>query len=691
MRPRMLNLVILFSMVVALVAAKLQAADATLRPPAVPLVAVDPYFSVWSFADHLTYDSTRHWSGTPMPLRSLVRVDGETYRIMGREPGNLTPARQLGLQVLPTRTLYVFQAGGARIQLTFLTPALPRDLEALSRPVTYLVWSVQSTDGRPHDVSVYYDNTGELAVNTPDEPVAYSSQSQGGLDVLKVGTTAQPVLGKTGDFIRADWGYVYAAAPQSEAPQDGVAAARPQVQSFIKRGQLLAASEQKTGAPHSAAGAVMAFVFKLGSVGAQPVSRHLILAYDEVYPIEYFHRRLRSWWQHDGTSTEAMLANAEAAYPQLAARASKFDTELMADLADAGGKEYAQVAAAAYRQVFAANKLALGTDGQPLLFLKEISSCGCAQTVDVIYPESPMLLLLNPKLLEYSLIPILDYAQSGSWPYPYSPHDLGVYPVNNARVPSQMESMPVEESGNMLLMIAAIAQAEGKASFAAKYWPLLTKWAEYLRTYGLDPGDQLCTDDFTGLLAHNANLALKAVEALGAYASLARMQGKNDVADAYQATAHQYAQAWMQKAGDGDHTRLAYDRPGTWSQKYNLVWDQVLGLNLFSKRVAATELAYYRAHQTDYGFPLDSRSAYTKLDWEAWSATLAPSSREFQALFSGLYHFADATPTRVPLSDWYWTIDGTQVGFQARPVVGGIYMKTLAAPALWQKWARAAQ
>lgn len=688
MTPRNLKLGIVFPLTILLLTAKLQAADAALRPPAVPLVAVDPYFSVWSFADHLTYDSTRHWTGTPMPLRSLVRIDGEPYRIMGREPGNVTPAQQISLQVLPTRTIYIFQAGGVRLQLTFLTPALPRDFLALSRPVTYLAWDAQSTDGKLHDVSIYYDNNGELAVNTPDESVAYSSESQGGLDVLKVGTTAQPVLGKAGDFIRADWGYMYAAAPHSESPQFGVSDARPEIQSFIRRGQLLPADAAKTSAAHSATGTVMAFLFKLGAVGEQPVSRHLILAYDEIYPIEYFHHRLQSWWQRDGATAEAMLASAEGAYPQLAARSSEFDKELMADLIQAGGELYAQVAAVAYRQVFAANKLAVGTSGQPLLFLKEISSCGCAQTVDVIYPESPMLLLLNPKLLEYSLVPILDYAQSGSWPYPYSPHDLGVYPINNARDPAKMESMPVEESGNMLLMIAAIAQAEGNASFAAKYWPLLTQWADYLKTYGLDPGDQLCTDDFTDLLAHNANLALKAVEALGAYSKLAQMLGKTEQAEAYQGIAHQYAEGWMQRANDGNHTRLAYDRPGTWSQKYNLVWDRVLGLNLFPKKLAATELAYYRVHQTDFGFPLDSRSAFTKLDWEAWSATLAESNAEFQSLFSGLYHFADVTPTRVPLSDWYWTVDGTQVGFQARPVVGGIYMKMLADPALWQKWSR---
>lgn len=658
------------------------------RPPAVPLVTVDPYFSVWSFADHLTYDATRHWTGTRMTMQSLARVDGQNYRIMGDEPGNVQPARQVSLRVFPTRTIYEFEAGAVGITLTFLTPDLPHDLDVLSRPVTYLTWAARSLDGKPHQVSIYYDNTGELVVNTPDEAVTWSAPTISGLNVLKIGSEAQPVLGKAGDRIRIDWGYLYTAAPESESAEYANGAQRALIHTFLIKGSLPVASGSGTQMPRAASDhwPVMAFDFDLGSVGATPVSRHLILAYDEITPIEYFHQRLRPWWQHSGMDIDHLLEAAERDYPALVARSQKFDQKLMTDLTRAGGPGYAQVAALAYRQSFAANKMAIGPRGEPLMFLKEISSCGCAQTADVIYPESPILLLLNPHLLEDSLAPLIDYARSGAWPYPYAPHDLGTYPIDNARVPSKMESMPVEETGNMLLMIAGIAKAEGSASFASKYWPLLSQWANYLKENGLDPGDQLCTDDFTGLLAHNANLSLKAVEALGGYAMLARMLGKKQEAETYDAVARQYAKKWMQLANDGDHTRLAYDRPGTWSQKYNLVWDQVLGLHLFPESLAREETAYYKSHATRFGYPLDSRSAFTKLDWESWTAAL--SNSEFRSLFSGVYNFADHTPTRVPLSDWYWTVDGTQTGFQARPVVGGVYMKMLVNPAVWKKWAQ---
>lgn len=659
-----------------------------LRPPAVPLVVLDPYFSIWSFADHLTYDATRHWTGARMTMQSIVRVDGKSYRIMGDEPRIVAPAEQTGLRVFPTRTVYEFQVGGIRVQLTFLTPDLPQDINVLSRPVTYLMWDVASTDGKPHQVEIYYDNTAELVVNRLDEEVQWQKQRIGDLDALQMGTSEQPVLESAGDSVRIDWGYLYAAAARNESPQEVVLPGEKAVEQFVRAGTL--SSPMDTSTPRAANDhwPVMAIAFNVGAVDSTPVSRHIILAYDEIYPIEFLHHRIRGYWHRSERTAGRLLQSAERDYSALSERSRAFDENLMGDLARVGGEQYADVAALAYRQAFGANKLAMGSDNTPRMFLKEISSCGCAQTADVIYPESPILLLLNPRLLGYSLIPLLEYAQTGQWPYPYAPHDLGTYPIDNGRVANKMESMPVEESGNMLLMIAGIAKAEGNANFALRYWPLLTKWAEYLKTNGLDPGNQLCTDDFTGLLAHNANLSLKAIVALGGYAMMARMLGKTSEADDFERTAKDYAQKWLQLAGDGDHTRLAFDRPGTWSEKYNLIWDRVLGLDLFPPSLAEQELAFYSKRATQFGFPLDSRTGFTKLDWESWSAALATSKEQFASIFGGMYGFADGTPTRVPLSDWYWTTDGTQTGFQARPVVGGIFMEMLTDANVWKKWAR---
>jgi Domain of unknown function (DUF1793)/Domain of unknown function (DUF4965) len=219
-----------------------------------------------------------------------------------------------------------------------------------------------------------------------------------------------------------------------------------------------------------------------------------------------------------------------------------------------------------------------------------------------------------------------------------------------------------------------------------EYWPQFTQWAEYLREKGLDPANQLSTDDFAGHLAHNANLSIKAIEALAAYSQMADALGKTDVAHEYARLAAGMAAQWQTMAIDGDHNKLAFDKPGTWSQKYNLVWDQLLGLHLFPAKVRQTEMAFYLAHLNRYGLPLDNRADYTKLDWELWTATLAEQPEQFSVLMAPIASWVNEGPTRVPLTDWYDTKTGKQMGFQARSVVGGVYIKALADPKLAEKW-----
>jgi hypothetical protein len=188
-------------------------------------------------------------------------------------------------------------------------------------------------------------------------------------------------------------------------------------------------------------------------------------------------------------------------------------------------------------------------------------------------------------------------------------------------------------------------------------------------------------------LAHNVNLSAKAIEALGAYGLLCQMRGQNAEAATCHKLAVEWASQWQARAADGDHYRLAFDKPGTWSQKYNLVWDRILGLNLFPAEVLAREVAFYRHHQKRYGLPLDSRADYTKLDWTVWSASLADSRADFDALIAPLAKFLNHTPTRVPMTDWYKVRTAKKRGFQARSVVGGLFIRMLCDEALWRKWA----
>jgi len=164
---------------------------------------------------------------------------------------------------------------------------------------------------------------------------------------------------------------------------------------------------------------------------------------------------------------------------------------------------------------------------------------------------------------------------------------------------------------------------------------------------------------------------------IASFGRLAEMLGKNDIATKYTDEAKRMSAEWTKMADDGDHYKLTFDQAGTWSQKYNLVWDELLGFNLFPDEVRKKELAYYLTKQQKFGLPLDSRRTYTKSDWIIWTATLADDQDTFNKLIDPLHDYVTHTPDRVPMSDWYETTDAKQVGFQARSVVGGYFIKML--------------
>ncbi len=618
-----------------------------LRPPAVPLITVDPYFSVWSMADRLTDKELSHWTGKPNTILGIANIDGKDYRFMGVKDG-VEAMEQVSLDVTALSTVYQFAAAGVKLTVTFMTPLLPDDYYLLTRPVTYLEVSSASTDGKDHQVKVSVCASEELCLDTKGQ-MAVTTETlslKDGIAAVKMGSEKQEVLAKHGDDIRIDWGYFYLA---------------------VKGGEVSVSKEDMT------------YVCACAEV-KEPVL--FTFAYDDIESITYFHQNLKSYWNKDGETIETAIEKAYGDYDCCVKKAAAFSDDLFCKAVRAGGEKYAQMLELAYRQVIAAHKLVLDTNGDVLFISKECFSNGCAATVDVSYPSIPMFLYYNPELVKGMMRPIFKYAKMEAWPFDFAPHDVGTYPHLNGQAYSDGTNpegqMPVEECGNMLVMAAAVSIAEKSTDFAQEHMDLLTQWADYLKEYGVDPANQLCTDDFAGHLAHNCNLSLKAIMALEGMSIIKDMHGQKEESESYHKAAQEMVEKWIKMAANGDGSyRLAFDRPGTFSMKYNVVWDKVFGSNLFPAEVIASEFASYKKRVNPYGMPLDNRETYTKSDWLVWTATLAQEKEDFMEFIAPLWDEYNYTPSRVPMSDWYQTITANQVGFQHRTVQGGLFIKML--------------
>lgn len=572
---------------------------------------------------------------------------------------NESLARQISVNIEATRTIYNFTCGGVNLEVTFLSPLLLNSLELTERPVSYINYAVRSTNGLKHKVKVIFTASSDLAVNTPDQPVSAWKGKATGISYLKTGTVAQPVLKKSGDDVRIDYGYLYVAVPEKyKAIQTLNNLPAQQVKLLHKKSVNLNTT------------------IDFGLVAVSPVERHVLLGYDDSNPIQYFKKDLKPLWKKTpGQVFSTQLQLAEKQYQKVNAQSIAFDQQLGKQAWEAGGEKYAALCKLAYRQSIAAHRLVRSAQGELLFLSKENFSNGSINTVDVTYPSAPQYLLYNPELLKGMLNGIFYYSESGKWTKPFPAHDLGTYPLANGQ--TYGEDMPVEEAGNMLILTAAIAKADGNPAYAAKHWKVLTTWTDYLVKEGFDPDNQLCTDDFAGHLAHNTNLSVKAIVAIGSYAQLAEKLGKTTEAARYRQAAQEMAAKWMVQADAGDHYALVFNDKDTWSQKYNLVWDKLLGLKLFPEEVYAKEIAWYLRQQKPFGLPLDSRKTYTKSDWIVWTATLAKKNKDFFAFINPIYKFVQETDSRVPLSDWHETTNGEVMNFRARSVVGGYFIKLL--------------
>ena len=589
-----------------------------------------------------------------------------------------TLATQKKCYVLPTSTYYFFTCGGVDLDLVFTAPFLMDDIELMSTPINYISYQVKANDGQEHDVQFYFGTTPELTVDNNSQPTVTTIETSGEHQYIKSGSRDQKVLGKAGDLITIDWGYLYLPdinGSVAVADQDLTAT------TFASTGQLPASTTPFTSTEEGEM-PQLSFVHDFGTVSQ--ASCYMMFGYDEIYDMRYMSTNYKGYWARNGKTIQQAFAEFQENYDDIMTRCKAQDQIIYDDGFAAGNAKYAELLCASYRHCIAAHKIFEDNKGNLLFFSKENNSNGCVNTVDLTYPSAPLFLLYNTELMKGMCTSILDYCESSKWGFDFAAHDLGTYPHANGQVYAITKpdanggfggNMPIEESANIVILAAAISDIEGNTEWANRYWGTLTKWANYLVENGQDPENQLCTDDFAGHLAHNANLAVKAIMGVAGYAMLCFQRGERDNYETYLAKAKEMATNWVTLAKDGNHYKLAYDKPDTWSQKYNMVWDKAWKTGLFSDQVKNQEYSYYMSKLNTYGLPLDSRAGYTKSDWEMWTAALASTNARFRSISDLVWKYVNQTGSRVPLSDWYDTNGGGMCAFRARSVVGGHWMK----------------
>ncbi|KAI5854523.1 DUF1793-domain-containing protein [Durotheca rogersii] len=638
----------------ALAALALAAVDAsTLTPPVLPLIVRNPYLSIW-----LARARDAPWENWPMfytgstvgfAIMAVVPEARTVYPLLGRSHDFLphSPSYQVSFpqydgatfDASTTNLTYTLQGSDVKITLSFLSPITPTSTLRQSLPAGYLTCVVEGST----DVSLYMDVNGEWISGNRDNKIvwklAHTAKNEHSRTPIKTWsiTRHQEEL-LTEFFDHAEWGTVHISAPADAEHQSGEASSIRR--HFAEHGSLKnQVDDTYRGIFEDEPIFAFSKTFKLGggNNSSHPASQKSIvfsfaLTQDPV--VQFASARGLTWmrplWASYFQTAQGMLQYHFDDYDTAAYLASNYSAQLARDAYASGSQDYQDIAALSARQVLGATQFS-GTPGGPIIFLKEISSNGNFQTVDVIFPSFPFFLYTNPQWLAYLLEPLLEHQLSGQYPNDYSMHDLGTHFPNATGHPDgNDEYMPVEECGNMLIMGLAIVNAlkdNTQPAFArtksqvalppslestrkthlvdaygmdrtweemgtsgekaAEKWvrrsyKLWEKWTGYLVRESLIPANQLSTDDFAGWLANQTNLALKGIIGIKAMSEIASVAGKEAESRQYSDIADEYVEKWQDfgLSRDKTHAKLAYTWYGSWTTLYNIFADALLCFHL---------------------------------------------------------------------------------------------------------------
>ena len=616
------------------------------------------------------------WNGVPLTWGVMARVDGTAYSLMGMPvaPGGTSPAKLLNAEYTATHTLFEMSAGNATIMLDFFSPVTPNDLVRQSMPFSYLTVSATGSG----NVQVYSD-MDETWTGQGGATISNFTTSPG-LSLYQLSVANAETYALNGE--QALWGTAIFAAGSSNstAVQAGNGEASDIRTTFASNGTLSGANN----------------VYQEGDVVAlaqnvtSDCNATFVIGYVRDPAINFLGKPQSSYYRSVyGNDTVSAVRDFILNYSDANAKSRTFDAALVDAATSTAGSNYSDILTLSVRQSYGASDITIPQDtldtNSTLVFLKEISSDGDIQTVDVLFPTFPLWYVMSPDWIKYTLEPLLQYLESGDWTLPFFVHDLGGYPnaigyANN----SADEAQPVEECGNALILAYTYVNATGDTAWGEQHVPTLQQFAaDYLVTSGLNQEAQLSSDDGAGPAANQTNLAVKGAVGLNAFGKLSGMTNYSEVGQNYSSMLYDGGLAtdagkthFQFQYGDISNTSFYNE---TWITTYNLFPDSLLNLSTFPQTAFDMQSSFYptlfaNSSNTD-GVPLYSDLDWAKTDWAMFAGAVA--SDETRALFINevwAYVSSNNSFNQVPFSD-RWYVAGEAAGqfydYRARPVTGG--------------------
>ena len=618
----------------------------------------------------------------------LARVDGQTYSLFGVPlPGEGVQAATLeGGRYTATHTIFTLTAGAATFELDFFSPVSPQNYLRQSLPFSYLTVSTSGRDGATPDVQIYSDIDNSWAGQygrfigmnwgwglTGDNIHVFTLSVIDGQEFVEVND-------------RAQWGTAFYSTQHGETNVTDKLGIRDDLRDeFAANGTLLDVPEWSWGD-----GSVVAYTHSLGPVGPEPRDVRFVVGYSRGdAEVNYMGERRAGYWRGWYGDVDGICFRAFDDYPSAHSESLTFDRRIVEHADPVGGSNYSDIVSLSTRQMFGAIDITISADTfdiyDPLAFVKEISSNGNTNTVDVIFPFAPILYIMNPDLIRVLLEPIMRYLDTGSWPHDYMIHDLGThYPNATGHNDGEAEPMPLEECGNIILLVYMYQLGYGQAgegSWQETRGEWLRRSADYLVANGLYPTAQLSSDDGAGVVGNQTGLAIKAAIALNAYGKMTEQPRYSDIGLDF---AHTLFEDGAGTDEGRTHFTLQQGDDDSWSLAYNLYSDLLLNLNTFPPAAYAMQSTFYPSVRTDTAVPLDSKSGWAKTDWLMYAAAcaMAPDAEDAsvkEMFVNDVHALLSSGRNEVPFSDNYYTetVDGRVEGnfnlYKARPVVGGHY------------------